>query len=55
MASADSNFDDFFCSVFNLNDKNVNNALIARELSGFTLWPPAALKISSSLLVNSCR
>ena len=36
MASAvNSKFDDFFCSVFNLNNKNVN-ALIARELSGFT-------------------
>ena len=34
MASADSKFDDFCCSVFNLNNKNVNT-LIARELSGF--------------------
>ena len=34
MASADSNFDEVFCGVFNLNNKNVN-ALIARELSGF--------------------
>ena len=34
MASYDSNFGEFFffCSVFNLNNKNVN-ALIARELS----------------------
>ena len=35
MASADSEFDGFFYSVFNLNNKNVN-ALVARELSGFT-------------------
>ena len=35
MALADSKFDDFCCSVFNLNNKKVN-ALIARELSGFT-------------------
>ena len=33
MASADSKFD--VCSVFNLNNKNVNT-LIARELLGFT-------------------
>ena len=35
MVSADSKFDDFVCSVFNLNYKNVN-ALIARILSGST-------------------
>ena len=35
MASADSNFDEFFCSVFNLDKKNVNE-LTAPELSGFT-------------------
>ena len=35
MASADSKFDDFVCSVFNLNDNNVN-AHIAGKLSGFT-------------------
>ena len=35
MVSADSKFDDFVCSVFDLNYKNVN-ALIARILSGFT-------------------
>ena len=38
MVSADSKFDDLsvflFCSVFNLNNKNVK-ALIARQLSGF--------------------
>ena len=35
MASADLKFDDIFCSVFNLNNKN-DNALIARELSEFS-------------------
>ena len=35
MASADSKFDDFFCGVFNLNYKNVNE-LSASEFSGFT-------------------
>ena len=35
MALADSKFDVFVCSVFNLNNKNVN-ALIAHELLGFT-------------------
>ena len=35
MALADSKFDDFAYSVFNLNNEKVN-ALIARELSGFT-------------------
>ena len=59
----------FVCSVFNLNNKNVN-ALIARELSGFTCTrsltmnskfsiPHSAtscgIEISRSLLVNSCR
>ena len=59
----------FVCSVFNLNNKNVN-ALIARELSGFTCTrsltmnskfsiPHSAascgIEISSSLLVNECR
>ena len=53
------------CSVFNLNNKNVN-ALIARQLSGFTCTrsltmnskfsiPHEAFEISRSLLVNSCR
>ena len=45
----------FVCSVFNLNNKNVN-ILIARELSGYT--HPAAscgIEISRSFLVNSCR
>ena len=69
MASADSKFDDFGCSVFNLNNKNVN-ALIARELSGFTCTrsltmnskfsitheaASCGIEISRSLLVNSCR
>ena len=69
MASADSNFDDFCCSVFNLNNKNVN-ALIARELSGFTSTrsltmnskfstpyeaASCGIEICRSLLVNSCR
>ena len=37
MASADSKFNDFFCTVSNFNTVNVNvNALIARELLGFT-------------------
>ena len=45
MASADSKFDDLFCSVLiNLNNKNVN-ALIARELWGFTC--------TRSLIINS--
>ena len=35
MASADPRFGEFFCSVFDLNNKNVN-ALIAHGLSGFT-------------------
>ena len=70
MASADSKFDDFCLQcVFNLNNKNVN-ALIARELSGFTCTraltknskfsiPHEAvscgIEISRSLLVDSCR
>ena len=68
MASADSKFDEV-CSVFNLNIKNVN-ALIARELSGFTCTrsptidskfsipheaASCGIEISRSLLVNSCR
>ena len=35
MASADSKFDDFFGSVFNLKNKDVN-ILIAHESLGFT-------------------
>ena len=69
MASADSKFDVFVCSVFNLNNKNVN-ALIARELSGFTCTrsltmnskfsiphetAECGIEISRSLLVNECR
>ena len=70
MASADSKFDDFFCSVCNLNDKNVK-ALIARELSGFYTCTRSltmnekfstpheaascGVEISRSVLVNSCR
>ena len=57
------------CSVFNLNNKNVN-VLVARELSEFTVTrsltmnskfsiPHSAascgIEISRSLLVNSCR
>ena len=34
MDSADSNFNECFCSVFNLNNNSVN-ALIVRELTGF--------------------
>ena len=69
MASADSKFDDLCCGVFNLNNKNVN-ALIARELSGFTCTrsltmnskfsiphseASCGIEIARSLLVNSCR
>ena len=66
MASADSNLDDFVCNVLNLDNKNVN-ALIARELSGFTctlsltinskfsIPHEAGIEISRSLLVISCR
>ena len=69
MASADSKFDDFVCSVFNLNDNNVN-ALIVRELSGFTCTrsltmnskfsipheaASCGIEITRSLLVNSVR
>ena len=53
-ASADSKFDDFVCSVFNLNNKNVN-ALIARELSGFTCTRSLTMNSDPSLLVNSWR
>ena len=58
------------CSVFNLNNKNVN-ALVARELSGFTstkcsltmnlkfsilhIIEVYSIEISHSLLVNLCR
>ena len=59
----------FVCSVFNLNNKNVN-ALIARELSGFTCTrsltmnskfsilhsaASCGIEFSRSLLLNSCR
>ena len=59
----------FLCSVFILNNENVN-ALIARELSGFTctlsstmnskfsithLASSCGIEISRSFLVNSCR
>ena len=69
MASADSKFDDFFCNVFNLINKNVNT-LIARELSEFTCTcsltmnskfsvphyaASCGIEISCSLLVNSSR
>ena len=58
MASANSKFDEFFfCSVFNLNDKNVN-ALIAHKLSEFTCTRSLTMnskfstEISRSLLVS---
>ena len=47
MALADSKFDDFCLQCFNLNNKKVN-ALIARELSGFTCT--LSLTIVSELL-----
>ena len=50
MASVDSNFGDFFCSVVNLNNKNVN-AFIASELSEFTSTYDER-EISRSLLVQ---
>ena len=51
MASADSHFDEFFCSVFNLNNKNVN-ALIARELSGFIIQISCTARIPIFRLVD---
>ena len=51
MASADLKFDDtiFFCSVLNLNNKNVNT-LIARELSELMFLPH--FDIFCDLLLN---
>ena len=51
MGSADSNFDDIVCSVFNLDNKNVN-AVIARELSGFIIWQDS-LEVNPSVLMGS--
>ena len=48
IASADSMFDYFICSVFNLNNENVN-ALIARELSGFTCTRSLTIKSKFSI------
>ena len=48
MASADSKFDDLFCIVFNLDNKNVN-ALIAREFSGFTCTRSLAMNSKFSI------
>ena len=55
MVLADSKLDDFFCSVFNLNNKNVNT-LIARELSGFTCTRSLTMnsKFSIPHLASSC-
>ena len=70
MASADSKFDDFCLQCIQFFDNKNVNALIARELSGFTCTRSLAMnskfsipheaascgiEFSRSLLVNSCR
>ena len=70
MALADSKFDDFRCSVFNLNKKMLTYSLLVnyRDLPALEIWDlgsskfsiphseaSCSIEISCSLLVNSCR
>ena len=59
MALADSKFDEFVCSVFSLNNKNVN-ALIPRELWGFTCTRSLTVQVNrdtvfQALIALTCK